>query len=107
MVQRGSSPQKLSVGYRSVYSKLGKVEFDLVVIPGTRAVKFILSQFILNLDDDKVSKLARFTVDRDLRQSGRVAEYCCCTNNHPIDIAVVESKDVLIVVFCCQSLLRW
>ena len=104
MVQRGSSPQKLSVGYRSVYSKLGKVEFDLVVIPGTRAVKFILSQFILNLDDDKVSKLARFTVDRDLRQSGRVL---LLYQYHPIDIAVVESKDVLIVVFCCQSLLRW
>jgi len=51
----GPSFEQLSVDEHSAVMRLGKVEFDLGVIAGTRTVNYILSQFLPNPDDGKVS----------------------------------------------------
>lgn len=51
----GPSLEQLSVDEDSITKTLGKVDFDLGVIAGTRTVNYILSQFLPNPDDGKVS----------------------------------------------------
>ena len=51
----GPAGQQLGTGNRGLPRKLGRVEFELGVIAGTRTINFILSQVLPNPDDGKVS----------------------------------------------------
>ncbi|BBM02808.1 triacylglycerol lipase [Microbulbifer sp. GL-2] len=51
----GDAGLQLSTGAMSVPNKLGKADFDLGIIAGTRSINLILSQMIPETDDGKVS----------------------------------------------------
>lgn len=51
----GDAGLQLGTGAMSVPNKLGKADFDLGIIAGTRSINLILSQMIPETDDGKVS----------------------------------------------------
>jgi len=46
---------QLGTGELSIPNKLGKADFDVGIIAGTRSINWILSSLIPNTDDGKVS----------------------------------------------------
>ncbi|MCO1335902.1 alpha/beta hydrolase [Microbulbifer sp. OS29] len=54
----GDAGLQLGTGEMSVPNKLGEANFDLGIIAGTRSINLILSRFIPDTDDGKVSVLS-------------------------------------------------
>jgi len=51
----GDAGMQLGTGATSIPNRLGKANFDLGIIAGTRSINLILSSFIPGIDDGKVS----------------------------------------------------